>query len=471
MPNPTAHILLVDDDPTNLLLLEELMLSEGYVPLLAASGTEALEIAFQSIPDLILLDVMMPEMDGFEVCRRLREDARFHTVPVIFLTALDDNQSRLRGLEMMGDDYLTKPIDSKLLLAKIASVLRLNEMRSQHVQSEIKQKVKEASRQQIAAAWEINDYISEKFRLFVPEQYLNRIAPKGVESIQLGNAQEEEITVLFCDIRGFTAIAESQSARETFEWLNAFFSQMSEAITADHGFVDKFLGDAILAIFDRVEHHAEDALNAAVAMRQSLSEFNRDRDRYKLEQPVNVGIGIHTGIGLIGTVGSDKRMDSTVIGDVVNTAARLEELTKLYGCQILTTDKTMTHVSASFNKATLEVQSDGSSSFQLTPTCYPCRWVDRVTPRGKRMVLELYEILGTPSHLLDVAKLQSQPCYNLGLVAWHQGEYTRALDYFQQVVEQNPDDTVAKLYVERCQARLGLTPQQTTISWDGFIAG
>src|SRR5919202_2907894 len=319
MPNPTSRILLVDDDPTNLLLLEELLLSEGYFPLLAASGSEALKLAAESSPELILLDVMMPQMDGFEVCRRLREDPKLQTIPVVFLTALDDEESRLRGLEMMGDDYLTKPINSKLLLTKIASILRLNQMRSQQLQSEMTRRVKEESRQQIIAAWEVNESISEKFRLFVPEQYLNRIAPQGVESIQLGNAREEEITVLLCDIRGFTAIAESQSTRETFEWLNAFFSKMSQAIVSHQGFVDKFLGDAILAVFDRVEHHAEDALNGAVAMLQNLSEFNRDRARYNLQNPINVGIGIHTGLGLIGTIGSDHRMDSTVIGDVVNT--------------------------------------------------------------------------------------------------------------------------------------------------------
>lgn len=460
------RILLVDDDSTNLLLLEELMLAEGYVPLLARSGAEALEIIAQSVPDLILLDIMMPDMDGFEVCRQLREDARFHTLPVIFLTALDDEHSRLRGLEMMGDDYLTKPINSKLLLTKIASILRLNALRSQQVQLEINKKVKEQSRQQIAAAWEINDYLSEKFRLFVPEQYLNRIAPKGVESIQLGNAREELLTVLFCDIRGFTAMAESQSARETFEWLNAFFSQMSQAITEHHGFVDKFLGDAILAVFDRGEHHAADALNAAVTMLQRLREFNRDRDRYKLEQLVNVGIGIHTGLGVIGTVGSDKRMDSTVIGDVVNTAARLEELTKIYGCQILASDRTMTHISASYNKIPLD-----SSTFQLTQSSYPCRWVDKVIPRGKRIVLELYEILGTQTQVLEVIKLQSLSCYNSGLQAWYQEDYSRALSYFQQVVKQNSNDSVAKLYIERCQEQIRLVSQQKGATLDGFIAG
>jgi two-component system sensor histidine kinase ChiS len=471
MLNPASCILLVDDDPTNLLLLEELVLCEGYTPLLAASGTEALEIAAESLPDLILLDVMMPEMDGFEVCCRLRENPKLQIVPIVFLTALDDEQSRLRGLEIMGDDYITKPINSKLLLAKIANILRLSQMRSQQSESEISQLVKEQSRHQIAAAWEINDYLSEKFRLFVPEQYLNRIAPQGVESIQLGNAREEEITVLFCDIRGFTAIAESQSPLETFEWLNAFFTQMSRAITAYQGFIDKFLGDAILAVFDRQNFHAEDALNAAVTMQQSLTEFNRDRHQYNLEQPVNIGIGIHTGIGLIGTVGSDNRMDSTVIGDVVNSAARIEELTKLYDCSILTSHTTIAHARANATKVPINPQNNEEFSSRLPLVSYYSRWIDRVTPRGKRVVLDLYEILGTPSKWIDEVKLQYQSLYNSGIQAWHQEKFIHALGYFQQVVAQNPADAIAKLYVERCQVELGLTSAQPTASWKGFIAG
>jgi two-component system sensor histidine kinase ChiS len=471
MPNPTPRILLVDDDPSNLMLLEELLRCEGYHSLSAASGTEALAIAAQSIPDLILLDVMMPKMDGFEVCRRLREDAKLQTVPVVFLTALDDDESRLRGLELMGDDYLTKPINIKLLLTKISTLLRLAQLRSQQSQSKLNQLVKEQSRQQIAAAWEINDYISEKFRLFVPEQYLHRIAPQGVESIQLGNAREEEISVLFCDIRGFSTIAETQSPMETFEWLNAFFTQMSQAITTHHGFIDKFLGDAILAVFDRQGCHAEDALDAAVTMQQTLAKFNCDRHQYNLEQPLNVGIGIHTGMGLIGTVGSDDRMDSTVIGDVVNTAARIEELTKLYGCPILASNTTIAHATVSFKKTPLNTQSNNEFSPCVPLASYYIRWVDRVIPRGKSRVLDLYEILGTPTKQLDVVKLLSQSLYNAGIQAWHQEEFIQALGYFQQVVAQNPTDAIAKLYVERCQTRLGLSPQQTSASWDGFIAG
>jgi two-component system sensor histidine kinase ChiS len=246
---------------------------------------------------------------------------------------------------------------------------------------------------------------------------------------------------------------------------------MSRAITANHGFIDKFLGDAILAVFDRDKNHGEDAINAAVAMQLRLQEFNGARHKYNLETPVNIGIGIHTGIGLIGTVGSDNRMDSTVIGDVVNTAARLEELTKLYGTPILVSDTTLSHVQENYEQATLEVENNGKLDGNISTTFYPCRWVDRVTPRGKLMVIELYEILGTQTQPLDAAKLRSNSCYNLGIEAWKRQEFTLALGYFQQVLEENPTDTMAKLYLERCQTKLGLTPQQTGSSWDGIATG
>lgn len=463
MPNSAPRILLVDDDSTNLMLLEDLLFEEGYTCQLAESGQEALDLATESKPDLILLDIMMPDMDGFEVCRRLREDAQMQTVPVIFLTALNDDESRLRGLELMGDDYLTKPINSKLLLTKIESTLRLNQMRSQQSQTEINQQVKEQSRQQIAAAWEVNDFISEKFRLFVPQQYLERIAPKGVESIQLGNAREEEMTVLLCDIRGFTALAETQPARETFAWLNAFFTQMSEAVAEHRGFIDKFLGDALLAVFTEPESHGEDALKAAVAMQDRLNEFNDNRHLYNLKEPVKVGIGIHTGIGLIGTVGSDDRMDSTVIGDVVNTAARLEELTKRYGCSILASEATIAKVRTLFDP-------QHRDAFTYPPLSFYSRWVDRVTPRGKQQALDLYEILGSSANLLEGEKLRSQTCYNSGIQALQQAEFSGALHHFQQVLAENPADATARFHAKQCQAQLGTISSQEEATRDGLTA-
>lgn len=370
MLNHPPTILLVDDEPVNITLLESLLHLEGYNTLSAASGIEALTIAETSIPDLIILDIMMPGMDGFEVCQKLRKDGNLQTIPIIFLTALDDDYSKLRGLEVMGDDFLTKPFKNNLLLTKIANILRLQEMRSQQVKQELNEKTK----RQFSAAWNINLALSEKLRLFVPDQFLHRIAPNGVESIQLGNAQEEEITVLFCDIRKFTTICESQSPSETFQWLNVFFTQMNDCIMANNGFIDKYLGDALMAVFDRPESHPQDAVNGALMMQQKIIEFNIYRDKYNLEQPINMGIGIHTGKGIIGALGADSRIDSTVIGDVVNTASRLQELTKQYGCGIIASESVIS---------------------QLTQSEYfEVRWIDRVIPRGKQQAQDIYEICG-----------------------------------------------------------------------------
>ena len=446
MPNKSPYILLVDDEPANLILLEELLHLKGYATVSAASGDEALSKAQADRPDLILLDIMMPDLDGFDVCQRLRKDPTLQTVPVIFLTALDDDTSRLKGLEMMADDYVTKPFNSRLLLAKVESVLQLSQMRSQAVSSQFNQQVKEQSKRQIAAAWEANEYLAEKFHLFVPEQLLERIAPQGVESIQLGNVTEEELTILFCDIRGFTAIAESQEARETFEWLNAFFTKMNDCISSHGGFIDKYLGDAIMAVFDKPNSHARDAIAASVAMQESLQEFNADRHKYNLSSPVNIGTGIHTGIGMIGTLGSDRRMDSTVIGDVVNTASRLENLTKIYGCQIIVSESAIVHARELVN---------------ATTNNYYYRWIDRVTPRGKQQAIEIYEIWTNSSPDCEVKQL-TQALFKKGIQGWQSAKFVAALGYFQQLAAQNPVDTVVNLYIDRCQEKLGLVPASKT---------
>ncbi|HHP7243251.1 MAG TPA: response regulator, partial [Elainellaceae cyanobacterium] len=179
MQSTLPYILLVDDDENNLFLLEELLASEGYKTQSALSGQQALDIAHNAQPDLILLDVMMPGMDGFEVCRQLRSNTSLSATPIIFLTALDDEESRLKGLEVTGDDYLTKPIRSRLLLGKVANVLKLHHLRSQQLETQANDRFQ----QQVAIALKANESLSEKFRLFVPDQFLERIAPGGVDSI------------------------------------------------------------------------------------------------------------------------------------------------------------------------------------------------------------------------------------------------------------------------------------------------
>lgn len=372
------YILLVDDEPQNLYLLEELLDLEGYRTRSAASGGEALAIAEQDPPQLLLLDVMMPDMNGFEVCQQLRSHSRLQTIPVIFLTALGDDDSRLKGLDVMGDDYLTKPINADLVVKKIESLLRLRQLRDDSYQKaladqmQVLRQSQEQVKRQMMAAWKINEALSEKFRLFVPDQMLHRIAPKGLESIQLGNAFESDLTILFCDIRDFTTIVESQEALQTFNWLNAFFTALNQAISNHNGFIDKYLGDAVMAVFDHDQTHVVDGLNAAIAISRAIQEFNQQYAQFNLDQPIRIGIGLHSGRGVIGTVGANQRMDPTVIGDVVNTAARLEELTKVYNCEIISSEAVVDRL----------------------PSNHPftIRWLEQMAPRGKKKALNLYEV-------------------------------------------------------------------------------
>lgn len=428
-------ILLVDDDLTNLLLLEELLGSEGYQTDSATSGMEALEKSGTRVPDLILLDVMMPDMDGFEACRRLRENPQLQSVPIIFLTALDDEASQIQGLESLADAYFTKPISSNLLLAKISSLLQLQTIREKQQADKVKP--------QFDLAWSVNEELIEKFRLFVPEQFLCRIAPQGVDSIRLGNALEEEITVLFCDIRGFTALAESQEALATYEWLNAFFSQMSEAIAANYGFIDKYLGDAIMAVFDRPGSHPKDGINAALDMAYALQNFNHNRQQFNLAEPLRIGIGIHTGKAVIGTIGSNSRMDSTVIGDAVNTASRLEELTKYYCCDIIVSETAIDHIFQDFQNLS------GAENVYV-------RSLDRLVLRGKTKPIKIYELLGNSRLILDPMKLKTKALFEAAMKFWFAEDFPQSLVSFEQVLQENPQDAIAEFYVQRCREQINL---------------
>jgi adenylate cyclase len=392
---PEPYILLVDDELHNLMLLEDLLEMAGYMTRSAISGAEALAIAQDAPPQLVLLDVMMPKMNGFEVCEQMRSHASLQTTPIIFLTALDDDESRLRGVTALGDDYLTKPIRTELVLTKIDSILRLTQLRQQSYQQQLQQQEalflerQQQFQQHMLVASKTQSELSDILKRFVPEQFLAHLTTAGsVRSLRTGTTRPTEVTVLFCDIRNFTAIAENQQPQTTLTWLNAVFSELHRAISQHHGCIDKYLGDAVMAVFDRPQHHGEDSLNGALQMQAALEKFNQSRHNFGLRCPIKVGIGIHSGPVVIGTVGDQKRMDTTVIGDVVNTAARLEDLTKTYQHPILCSQEVI----------------------QQLPQCHSFnyRWVAEVTPRGKQTQMAIYTLLGKEDMTTSQGGLSAQ---------------------------------------------------------------
>lgn len=282
----------------------------------------------------------------------------------------------------------------------------------------------------------------QMFRLFVPDQVLDRIAKRGIDSIKLGSAEEGTASILFSDIRSFSTIAEELTPRDTLGYLNAFMQRMTPVIQRHNGFVNQFVGDAIMAIFYTTTH-SYDAVNSAIAMRHTLSEFNLDREK-RGEKQIEIGIGINTGRVIVGTIGSETRMESAVIGDAVNLGSRIEQLTKRYRVGILITDNNY-----------LELPDRER---------YCSREVDIVQVKGKSKVVTLYEIFDADSESLKKLKTDSMPDFYQGVLYYRAMEWEKALAAFSRALKIYPRDSVAELYVERC---ILLQRQPPPPEWNG----
>ncbi|MBF0353318.1 MAG: GAF domain-containing protein [SAR324 cluster bacterium] len=268
----------------------------------------------------------------------------------------------------------------------------------------------------------------QTFQKFVPQQFLRRIAGNGLENISLGNAQSDDATILFSDIREFTRFSETISPQELLNFLNAYFQRMSGVLHQHEGFIDKFIGDAIMAIFDfpegRNHSAAEQAVRAAIAMIQSLNEYNQYRASSGY-QAIQIGIGIHSGPVIFGTVGSKDRMDSTVLGDTVNLASRLEGLTKRYGVSILVSDDTL---------ALVEMNR------------FAGREVDFVRVKGKDRPVTIFEIYEQEPPPLKQLKRQAGIWISRGLRYRHLRQWEESQKSFEKALEVFPHDSVAKFH-------------------------
>jgi adenylate cyclase len=311
-----ATLLLVDDTPENLSVLNDL-LKDSYRILVARSGERALKLAAEQQPDLILLDIMMPEMDGYEVCNLLKADSLTREIPVIFLTALSSEEDEKKGLELGAVDYITKPISPAIVVARVATHLTLKQAKqflidqNAFLETEVSRRLLEIER------------IQDVFGKIVDPRVRDYLMTHG----QAIGADLAEGAVMFCDIRNFTAFSESRDPRTVVNFLNRFFSEADACVQAEGGFINKYLGDAFMAIFGTpfpLDDFRSSAIRAALAVREAVARMNRDDP----SQAFAIGIGISAGLMVGGIVGSPQRMEFTTIGDTVNTASRLESLCK-----------------------------------------------------------------------------------------------------------------------------------------------
>ena len=320
-----ATVLVVDDTPANLSLMSGL-LRDDYKVKVANHGEKALQIAAGAHPpDLILLDIMMPGMDGYEVCRRLKAEPKTRDIPVIFLTAKSEVEDEKKGLDLLAVDYITKPIHPPLVLARVKTHLALKASadflrdKNAYLEAEINRRVDELDKIQDIFGKVVDTRIRD---------YLLQNRRRMVGDITEG-------AVMFCDIRGFTAYSESRDPRAVIEFLNRFFSEAASCVEREGGFINKYLGDAFMAVFGTpfpLEDFRSSAIRAALGVREVVSKINADNPG---EEPFRVGMGIHAGPMVAGIVGSARRMEFTIIGDTVNTASRMEGLCKDYGVEII----------------------------------------------------------------------------------------------------------------------------------------
>ena len=319
MGNRTGTILVVDDNRMNRLLLARSLEQQGYQVAFAENGKQALDMIHAQTFDLVLLDVEMPELNGFQVLEHLRADNRLRNLPVLVTSSLDEIESVVKCIELGAEDYLHKPVNPVLLKARVNASLEKKYLRDEQ--------------QKLIA--ERTELLSK----FATDQVAADLLQSG---LNLGEGKLVDATALFCDIRSFTTIAESQTPGETIELLSDYYALMMDAIDGEGGIVNQMVGDGLMSIFGapipNAEHRAH-AVRAALQMAELIEMFNQQQTAAG-RKTIRIGIGIASGQVIAGYTGTTRRATYTCVGDTVNLAARLESQTKVFGDAILIDEET-----------------------------------------------------------------------------------------------------------------------------------
>ena len=345
------------------------------------------------------------------------------------MRALRGEFVRMDDLEIHGSDRIVPievwatPIydERKNIVYAIAASQDITER--QAVETERRQFTNELQK-----ALAAEEKLTDAYGRFVPHEFLHFLGYESILEVKLGDQVQKEMSVLFSDIRGFTSLSETMTPAENFQFINAYLSRMEPAITQNFGFIDKYIGDAIMALFDG---SADDAVKAGIAMLKELYEYNISGNRPDCP-PLQIGIGINTGSLMLGTVGGQSRMDSAVISDAVNLASRVENLTKEYGVSMLITQNTFIELN----------------------DIYDLRLIDRVTVKGKSQMVTVYEVFAADPPELRQKKLETKTLFEQALVLYNSDRCVEATRFFSGCLQINPTDNVAQIYMQRCLQRV-----------------
>jgi len=322
-------ILIIDDNPASLDIIQARLTANNYKVITATDGEEGLMIAREKQPDLILLDIMMPKMDGLEVCRRLKGDPTLPFMPIIMVTAKADSKDVVAGLEAGGDEYLTKPVDHAALVARVKSMLRIKNLHDKvHEQSaqlegqstqlaEWNQTLEQRVEQQLLELERVG-----RLKRFLSPQLAELIVSS--EDEKLLESHRSEIAVVFCDLRGFTAFSETGEPEEVMGVLQEYHSTMGNLIFRFDGTLERFTGDGLMVFFNDpipCPDPAARAVKMALDMRRNLENLSEKWRKHGYQ--LGFGVGIAQGFATLGRIGFEGRFDYAAIGTVTNLASRL----------------------------------------------------------------------------------------------------------------------------------------------------
>ena len=382
-----VRILVADDDPMNRRVLRLQLAPLGFDLVEAEDGADALEKYATAGPfDAILLDVMMPKASGYEVCRKIRETHGATELPILMLTAKAQVRDLLEGFEAGANDYVPKPFSKAELLARIRTHVT---MARTH----------------------------QALRRFVPQGALEILGHENVVDVRLGDTTECNLAVLFSDVRGFSALSEARTPAEVFALLNECYARLGPKVRAEGGFVDKYIGDGMMALFPK---GPEAAIRAAIAMQRTL-------EKDVAGESLRIGVGIHAGPTLLGTLGEADRFDATVISDTVNVASRIEGASKQLGAKLLVSAECLEHV-------------QNAQEFQT-------RLLGRIQVKGRVGSVAIVEVLDAEEPALAQEKLASRKAFGAALEAFVEGDWALAQERFGAVVDASPEDAAAALYL------------------------
>jgi adenylate cyclase len=316
----------------------------------------------------------------------------------------------------------------EVILLSVALAARINSM---------KKEKEEAQKYAI----EMQTLLANSYARFVPKEFLVSIGKSSILDVRLGDQVAKEMTVMFSDIRSFTELSEKMTPEQNFNFINSYLSRMNPIIQNNGGYIDKYLGDGIMALFDG---HPDDAVKAAIQMQKHIVVYNLHRYSQGYD-PIQIGIGMHTGKLMMGTIGGEDRMEGTVISDSVNLSSRIEGITKIYGVKIAISEKTFSGLNSPMN--------------------FHFRFLDRVQVKGKSKPTLVYEIYDGDNEASFEKKYKTTELFETGINLYYNKKFKEAKECFSEIASIFPEDKVTAIYIQRSDYFMN-NPIEST-SWEG----